>query len=597
MARALNRSLVHWLRPLPPSASGLMDRRQNLLGRRTEPIYGSDTVTLAGKNEKNSEFVVYTEDINPNVTFTTERLGTGVNHMVPLLLARWMASDLAAATSVFRHVAGLWNGTGFLDGAAVQAGRFSTRDLTYFLWAERATAGVRGFETDPAMVAAVEAQLWALQACEEGTALAVSYSGQGEALCPPHDGWGVGEQLVSIEANAMALALTDPRMRTVWFPRKTDDTLTSHTDGDSFSVAIVEHSATPVLSASNAKGNGSSPCLVFNAAYIPAVPGSGMATSGVLVRMCCGSNQFCFDCGSTASGDKTCNGRHPTTPVWKPGANLGPNPWSGPIPFPNRPPERVSFAPCDLATGLCADVNTSFIMDPRAFGGGETDSIMIEDPRAFHYAETGYYYNFYWRGRGDLKGCVGDQKLCNVALSKTKTPLVAGDPSSPFPVHTCLPNRGSPGRELGAGDAPALGAQRMLPHDAERREELLHLGLWAGRLSLSARLANTEQRKRAVQRIPAWPRYLLHDRHRLRKLHAGSVLGCRRRAQPAHERLDVYEAARARSWRGAPGGRSATAAALQWRLHSFLCRHDARFLCVWELEWKVHRLLGHTGRR
>ena len=245
MARTLNRSLVHWLEPLPPSASGLMDRRQNLLGRRTEPIYGSDTVTLAGKNEKNSEFVVYTEDINPNVTFTTARLGSGVNHMVPLLLARWMASDLAAATSVFRHVAGLWNGTGFLDGAAVQAGRFSTRDLTYFLWAERATAGVRGFETDPAMVAAVEAQLWALQACEEGTALAVSYSGQGEALCPPHDGWGVGEQLVSIEANAMALALTDPRMRTVWFPRKADDAAAHeapHTDGE---VALPADRAAP----------------------------------------------------------------------------------------------------------------------------------------------------------------------------------------------------------------------------------------------------------------------------------------------------------------------------------------------------------------
>lgn len=226
MAQTLNRSLVHWLEPLPPSSSGLMDRRQNLFGRRTEPIYGSNTVTLAGRNEKNSQFVVYTEDINPNVTFTTERLGTGVNHMVPLLLARWMALDLAAATSIFQHVAGLWNGTGFLDGAAVKAGHFSTRDLTYFLWAERATAGVPGFETDPAMVAAVEAQLWALQACEEGTAVAVSYSGQGEALCPQHDGWGVGEDLVSIEANAMALGVTDPRMRTIWFPRSTDDTRT-----------------------------------------------------------------------------------------------------------------------------------------------------------------------------------------------------------------------------------------------------------------------------------------------------------------------------------------------------------------------------------
>jgi hypothetical protein len=154
------------------------------------------------------------------VTFTPERLGGGINHMVPLLLARWLASDLPAATSVFKHVASLWNGTGFLDGAALQSQRFSTRDLTYFLWAARATAGVKGFETQPSMLAAVEARLWALQACEGGTAVAVSYRGEGEALCPPRDGWGAGEQLVSIEANAMALSLADPRMTTVWFPRK-----------------------------------------------------------------------------------------------------------------------------------------------------------------------------------------------------------------------------------------------------------------------------------------------------------------------------------------------------------------------------------------
>eukprot|EP01044_Picomonas_judraskeda_P006766 COSAG03_NODE_693_length_6256_cov_6.381355_3_plen_296_part_00 len=209
LAHTLNRSLASWLHPLPPAHSGAMDRRQNLLGRRTEPIFGSQTVTLAGTNEPDSPYVVYTEVIDPNVTYTTEKLGSGINHMVPLV---------GAATSVFQHVVSLWNGTGFLDGAAVQAGHFSTRDLTYFLWAQRATAGAKGFETDASMVAAVEGQLWALQTCEGGTAVAVSYSGEGEPLCPPNDGWGAGKQLVSIEANAMALALTDSRMRTSWFP-------------------------------------------------------------------------------------------------------------------------------------------------------------------------------------------------------------------------------------------------------------------------------------------------------------------------------------------------------------------------------------------
>eukprot|EP01049_Picozoa_sp_SAG25_P005968 SAG25_NODE_428_length_8143_cov_4.172178_6_plen_317_part_00 len=46
---------------------------------------------------------------------------------------------------------------------------------------------------------------------------------------------------------------------------------------------------------------------------------------------------------------------------------------------------------------------------------------MIEDPRAFLY--NGWYYNFYWHGgRPPFKNC--SSKLCNVALSKTKTPLL-----------------------------------------------------------------------------------------------------------------------------------------------------------------------------
>jgi len=181
---------------------------------------------------------------------------------------------------------------------------------------------------------------------------------------------------------------------------------TATPDATKFVVNITEHSSTPVLSASNQKGKGGSPCLTFNPAYIPATPGSGLPTGGgVLVRMCCGNNQACNDCAHTASGDTTCNGRHPTTPRWHPGQNLGPNPWTGAIPFPLRPPERISFAPCDLATGVCGDVNTSFMMDPRSIGGAAADSTMIEDPRAFYYNETGYYYNFFCKMRTCYNAC------------------------------------------------------------------------------------------------------------------------------------------------------------------------------------------------
>lgn len=235
IAQTLGRSVVGWLQKLPPSRSGHLDRRQNLFGKRTEPIFGSVTETLAGSNKPSSPYVVYTEDVNLNVTFTPSQLGTGVNHMVPLLLARWMGGDLRNATAIFRHVIGLWNGTGFLDDAAIQKGAFSTRDLTYMLWAQRATAGVAGFEVAAALVSAVEKQMWTLQKCEAGTALAVTYSASGDAECGSKDGWGDGQQLVSIEANAMALGLYDKRMKTEWFPAsrtelKTDEDATvAHT--------------------------------------------------------------------------------------------------------------------------------------------------------------------------------------------------------------------------------------------------------------------------------------------------------------------------------------------------------------------------------
>ena len=186
----------------------------------------------------------------------------------------------------------------------------------------------------------------------------------------------------------------------------------------SFVVDFTERSSTPVISSVNAKGNGSSPCMTLNPSFIPAAPGQ-LNQSGLLVRMCCGENVFCNNCGSG-----TCNGRHPHG---APAPNYS-------FPFNPHIPERISFAPCDLATGICGDVDTAVDLDPTVFA---------EDPRAFLY--NGWYYNFYWRGMGDAKkspNCTlnvaangSAAQLCGVALSKTKTPLIA----SSWQIITHLP--------------------------------------------------------------------------------------------------------------------------------------------------------------
>eukprot|EP01043_Picozoa_sp_COSAG02_P023892 COSAG02_NODE_1290_length_13442_cov_6.479125_1_plen_438_part_00 len=186
---------------------------------------------------------------------------------------------------------------------------------------------------------------------------------------------------------------------------------------ESFVVSFTEHSSTPVISTNNTKGNGSTPCMTLNPSYIPA--SAGLNQSGLLLRMCCGENVFCNNCGSG-----TCNGRHP---------HGTPAP-SYPFPFNPSIPERITFAPCDLATGLCGDVDTAVNLDPTVFA---------EDPRAFLY--NGWYYNFYWRGKPgsyhpgkctlNVAANGSATELCGVALAKTQTPLN----SSSWQIITYLP--------------------------------------------------------------------------------------------------------------------------------------------------------------
>ena len=159
-------------------------------------------------------------------------------------------------------------------------------------------------------------------------------------------------------------------------------------------VSVLYHSPVPVLSSANQVGHGKPPegCIVFNPAYIPA--SSGLNSSGLLVRMCCGSS--CIGHGDDQVEVEVEDEATESA-------------------------ERIGFAPCDLVTGVCEDVLPNFNLDP---------SVDTEDPRAFMY--NGLYYNFYYRGSA-LPGTKCEGSSCTVALAKTKTPL---DATSWEPVAT-----------------------------------------------------------------------------------------------------------------------------------------------------------------
>ena len=149
----------------------------------------------------------------------------------------------------------------------------------------------------------------------------------------------------------------------------------------SYTVAVAARDTTPVLSATNAKGAGASPCGdTFNPSYLPA--SAGLKTPGLLIRMA--------SCNSSSSSSSMPSGEH------------------------------IGFAPCDLKTGKCGDVVETF-----NFGTGD------EDPRAFFCdgstpgCSAGYYYNFYYGQGSGGPGppCTG--RLCTVSLKRTKTPLNA----------------------------------------------------------------------------------------------------------------------------------------------------------------------------
>jgi hypothetical protein len=242
-AAILTTTVAHWL--ATPGASGSeADRRNNLFGTRTCitnlpndldncSVAGSYTPNppLAGINVANSPFVVYSE-LNNNVSFTVELCrdkaqGNNVNHCVPLLLALHLGGDHASAKAIFAHLLLTWDGVGFgppNDGPGKAF--YTTRGLGYFLFAQRALDGMRGYPRVPAaVVAAMEDQLWRLQRCDgDGAGIADMYGSNGTPRCPPLNNAFpghpiIGQQLTSIETCTLSLLPYDDRVQSVWFPR------------------------------------------------------------------------------------------------------------------------------------------------------------------------------------------------------------------------------------------------------------------------------------------------------------------------------------------------------------------------------------------
>ena len=158
-----------------------------------------------------------------------------------------------------------------------------------------------------------------------------------------------------------------------------------------YSVVLSEHSPVPVLSSANPAGHGASPCpRTFNPSYVE-VAGANKV-GGVIVRTD----------GCSATGG------------------------------------RMSFAPCDVQTGICGDLNASYQIN---------QTLGMQDPRVIFNQYDGYFYNFAYGGsaaQSKADGCPdsgapGAPGACSVTLSRTRTPIDAGSwkhvPGGTYPWH------------------------------------------------------------------------------------------------------------------------------------------------------------------
>jgi hypothetical protein len=194
------------------------DRRENMYGRLTTPIWTVDSVTVKGSfPAPPAPLWVVTEKVNKTRSAFAVGRPYGVNAGVVLALSYALGGDLANATAIMGNIASWWNSSTrcIMEPVAIQKKVCFARALSYFLF------GVRALRLDALLpaneVAAMEAQLWSLQVincsvpCGSGKAMAVQYryGGAPDLKRGAHD---------STEPSNLALLAYDERIQTEWFP-------------------------------------------------------------------------------------------------------------------------------------------------------------------------------------------------------------------------------------------------------------------------------------------------------------------------------------------------------------------------------------------
>ena len=158
-----------------------------------------------------------------------------------------------------------------------------------------------------------------------------------------------------------------------------------------YKVVLAEHNVLPALSSANPEGKGASPCpKTFNPSYVE-VAGENKV-GGIIVR---------------TDGCNATNG-------------------------------MLSFAPCDVQTGVCGDLNASYQI-PSSQG--------TQDPRVIYNKYDQYFYDFTYGSNSaqskedgcPTSGLPGAPGACTVILSRTKTPADAASwehvPGGTYPWH------------------------------------------------------------------------------------------------------------------------------------------------------------------